>query len=65
MPSTPLVTIHGNRLDIQASVDLVGLKSLQEMLQKFEGILQMMEFGRICRCWQHSLQPTPYTSHDG
>jgi hypothetical protein len=30
-------------LDIQASVDLEGLKTLRTMLEKDEGILQMME----------------------
>lgn len=41
---TPLrVTMNGNRLDIQASVDLAGLKKLQEMLTKYQGILEMMQ----------------------
>jgi hypothetical protein len=31
-----------NRLDIQASVDLEGLKQLQAMLKKYEEILQML-----------------------
>jgi hypothetical protein len=35
--------MNGNRLDIQASVDLVGLKKLQDMLTKYQGILEMME----------------------
>jgi hypothetical protein len=42
--SAPLhVVMNGDRLDIQASVDLAGLKKLKEMLTKFEGILEMME----------------------
>lgn len=43
-PTTPLrVVMNGNRLDIQASVDLEGLKKLQAMLEKYQGILEMME----------------------
>lgn len=43
-PGAPLrVVMNGNRLDIQASVDLAGLKKLKEMLTKYEGILEMME----------------------
>jgi hypothetical protein len=38
--------MNGNHLDIQASVDLAGLKQLKEMLTKFEGILEMMTPGR-------------------
>ena len=34
--------MNGNRLDIQASVDLEDSKA-QPMLEKYEGILQMME----------------------
>ena len=30
-------------MDIQASVDLDGLKKLQAMLAKYQGILEMME----------------------
>jgi hypothetical protein len=42
-PGAPLrVVMNGDRLDIQASVDLAGLKKLKEMLTKFEGILEMM-----------------------
>ena len=37
------VVMNGHRLDIQASVDLEGLKKLQAMLAKFEGILEMAE----------------------
>jgi hypothetical protein len=37
------VVINGNRLDIQASVNLEGIKKLRTMLEKYEGILQMME----------------------
>jgi hypothetical protein len=37
--------MNGNHLDIQASVDLAGLKQLKEMLTKFEGILEMMTPG--------------------
>jgi hypothetical protein len=33
---------RGYRLDIQASVDLEGLKKLQAMLWKYQGILEMM-----------------------
>jgi hypothetical protein len=36
------VVMNGDRLDIQASVDLAGLKKLKEMLTKFEGILEML-----------------------
>jgi hypothetical protein len=43
-PTSPLrVVMNGNRLDIQASVDLEGLKKLRTMLEKYEGILEMME----------------------
>ena len=35
------VLVNGDRLDIQASVDLAGLKSLQELLKQYEGILEM------------------------
>jgi hypothetical protein len=35
--------MNGDRLDIQASVDLEGLKKLQVMLQKYQGILEMMQ----------------------
>jgi hypothetical protein len=34
--------MNGDHLDIQASVDLEGLKQLQTMLQKYAGILEMM-----------------------
>lgn len=37
------VVMSGNRLEIQASVDLEGLKKLQTMLTKYQGILEMME----------------------
>ena len=37
------VVMNGGRLDIQASVDLAGLKKLQAMLEKYEGILEMMQ----------------------
>jgi hypothetical protein len=37
------VVMNGNHLDIQASVDLEGLKKLQAMLAKYQGILEMME----------------------
>jgi hypothetical protein len=36
------VVMNGDRLDIQASVDLEGLKKLQAMLEKYQGILEMM-----------------------
>jgi hypothetical protein len=39
------VIMNGNRLDIQASVDLAGLKKLQAMLAKYQGILEMMGDG--------------------
>jgi len=39
----PRIVMSGSRLDIQASVDLAGLKKLQEMLNKYQGILEMME----------------------
>jgi hypothetical protein len=38
----PRVVMNGDRLDIQASVNLEGLKALQEMLKKYEAILEMM-----------------------
>lgn len=36
------VVMNGDRLDIQASVDLEGLKKLRTMLEKYESILEMM-----------------------
>jgi hypothetical protein len=39
------VVMNGNRLDIQASVDLAGLKKLKDMLTEHEGILEMMQSG--------------------
>jgi|GEM_PF-5026966 len=36
------VVMNGNRLDIQASVNLAGLKKLKDMLTKYESILEMM-----------------------
>ncbi|MDA9474256.1 hypothetical protein XI03_06960 [Bradyrhizobium sp. CCBAU 65884] len=40
----PLVVVmNGERLNIKASVDLEGLKNLREILEKYEGILQMMQ----------------------
>ena len=39
----PRIVMNGDRLDIQASVDLTGLKKLQEMLTKYQGILEMMQ----------------------
>ena len=39
------MVMNGNRLDIQASVDLAGLKKLKDMLTKYEGILEMMRPG--------------------
>jgi hypothetical protein len=38
----PRIVMNGGHLDIQASVDLVGLKQLQTMLQKYAEILEMM-----------------------
>jgi hypothetical protein len=35
------VVVNGDRLDIQASVDLAGLKTLQSLLKQYEGILEM------------------------
>ena len=44
VPNAPVrVVMNGNRLEIQASVDLEGLKKLQSMLEKYQGILEMME----------------------
>lgn len=37
--------MNGYRLDIQASVDLEGLKKLRTMLEKYQGILEMMQPG--------------------
>jgi hypothetical protein len=43
-PTAPLrVVMNGDRLDIQASVDLEGLKKLRVMLEKYQGILEMMQ----------------------
>ena len=43
-PVAPVrVIMNGNRLDIQTSVDLDGLKKLQLMLAKYQGILEMMQ----------------------
>jgi hypothetical protein len=44
--------MNGDRLDIQASVDLAGLKKLKEMLTKFEGILEMMESANKEPTWK-------------
>jgi hypothetical protein len=38
----PRIVMNGDHLDIQASVDLEGLKQLQTMLQKYVEILEMM-----------------------
>ncbi|MFZ0604638.1 MAG: hypothetical protein WAN05_25310 [Roseiarcus sp.] len=38
----PRIVMNGDRLDIQASVDLDGLKQLQAMLKKYEEILEIM-----------------------
>ena len=38
-----VVTINGNRLNIRASVDLNGLNDLQDILKRYEGILEMIE----------------------
>jgi hypothetical protein len=35
--------MNGNRLDIRASVDLAGLKTLQAILAKYQGILELMK----------------------
>jgi hypothetical protein len=35
--------MNGDRLDIQASGDLAGLKKLKDMLTKYESILEMMQ----------------------
>lgn len=44
LPTSPLrVIMNGDRLDIQASVDLEGLKKLRTMLEKYQGILEMMQ----------------------
>jgi len=43
-PSAPLrVIMNGDRLDIQASVNLEGLKKLRTMLEKYQSILEMMQ----------------------
>jgi hypothetical protein len=42
-PAPLRVVMNGNRLDIQASVDLEGIKRLKEMLTKYEEILKMYE----------------------
>jgi len=43
-PSAPVrVVMNGDHLDIQASVDLDGLKKLRTMLEKYQGILEMMQ----------------------
>ena len=43
LPAPPIrVLMNGDRLSIQASVDLEGLKKLQEMLTKYQSILEMM-----------------------
>jgi hypothetical protein len=43
-PASPLrVVMNGDHLDIQASVDLDGLKKLRTMLEKYQGILEMMQ----------------------
>jgi hypothetical protein len=43
-PAAPLrVIMNGDRIDIQASVDLEGLKKLRTMLEKYQGILEMMQ----------------------
>jgi hypothetical protein len=42
--ASPLrVVMNGDRLEIQASVDLAGLKKLQAMLEKYQSILEMMQ----------------------
>jgi len=38
----PRIVMNGDHLDIQASVDLEGLKQLQTMLQKYAEILEMV-----------------------
>jgi hypothetical protein len=35
--------MNGDRLDIQASVDLEGLKKFRRMLEKYQGFLEMMQ----------------------
>lgn len=43
-PTAPLrVIMNGDRLDIQASVDLEGLKKLRAMLEKYQSILEMLQ----------------------
>lgn len=40
----PLVVVmNGDRLNIKASVDLEGLKNLRDILERYEGILLMMQ----------------------
>jgi len=43
MSPHPRFIINGNRLEIQASVDLEGLTNLQTLLERYKGILQLME----------------------
>jgi len=44
IPGQPLrIVMNWDRLDIQASVDLEGLKILQAMLKKYQGILEVMQ----------------------
>jgi len=35
--------MNGDRLDIQASVDLEGLEKLEQMLAKYKEILKMLQ----------------------
>ena len=37
------VVMNGDQLEIQASVDIDGLKKLRTMLEKYQGILEMMQ----------------------
>jgi hypothetical protein len=56
----PRIVMNGDRPDIQASVDLAGLKMLKEMLTKFEGILEMMAPGHKAASpmpWENKEKP--------
>jgi hypothetical protein len=37
------LTLNGNRLDIQASMDLEGLKKFQTVLKKYQEILEELQ----------------------
>jgi hypothetical protein len=39
------ILMRGNRLEIMANVDEAGLKTLREMLEKYEEILKILKDG--------------------